>query len=174
MRVEKYYKLLEIIENSDYKVDLLAGNVISKKGIIGHIKYSKRSKIGLKVVSFWFKGKRYSYTVADVIMVCLGKITEKNCETAVVENISKNSKNTSIYNLRVITQNELCQIEHIKKIISAYPTEKYRFESYDTRKVWVIEQLKTNGKKPMQIHKITGYNYHTIKKYYYKGGLNEN
>ena len=170
MKLYKYIKLKEILADDKYYIDHNEGEIYSNKTRkkITRITYPPRSKIGIKVCCFCSEGKRYHYSVAGVIMADLGHITKSNCENVIVENISKNAENTRYDNLRIITQSELCKLEHITKAINIEHLKKYQFKPLLEAKKWLIKELKSIGKKPAEISEMTGYNIHTVKDYYYR------
>lgn len=170
MKLEKLLKLREILDCGTYSIDFTKCEIVNNNTgeYIGTVKRTGRSKTCLKVVGLWYEKKRHTYSVAEIIMVELGYITEKNCESVIVENIEKNAKYTHYSNLRLVTRNDLCKIEHIKKIISVKPLKKHWQKPLDSNKINDIIQLKIIGFRPKEISAITDVNENTVRKYFYK------
>lgn len=170
MKLEKFIKLKEILDYGTYSVDFTKCDIVNNNTgeYIGTVKKTGRSKTGLKVVGLYLDNKRHMFSVAEIIMVKLGYITEKNCESVIVENIEKNAKNTHYSNLRLVTRNDLCKIEHIKKIISVKSLQKHWQKPLEESKVNDIIQLKIIGFRPKEISQITDVNENTVRKYFYK------
>lgn len=170
MKLEKFLLLREIMSCGTYSIDFNKCEIVNNNTgeYIGYINYSKRSKTGVKIVSLWYEKKRYSFSVAEIIMSELGHITEKNCESVIVENIEKNAKNTHFSNLRIMTRSELCKLGHIKKIISVKSLKKHWQKPLEDSKVNEIIQLKIIGFRPKAISKITDINENTVRKYFYR------
>jgi hypothetical protein len=170
MKLEKLIKLKEILDYSHYSIDFNKCEIVNNNTgeYIGYIQKDGRSKTGLKIVGLWFEKKRYMYSVAEIIMIELGYITEKNCNSVIVENISKNARNTHFSNLRVVTRSQLCKLEHIKKIISVKPLMNHWQKPLDDEKINDIMQLKIIGFRATEISNITDINRNTVVKYYYR------
>lgn len=168
MTLEKYQMLQEILATGKYRVGA-DGEVYNERtgNKIGYISKSGRSKVGLKKVGLWYEGKKHEYTVAELVMVDIGIMKEKNCHM-VVENISKNAANTRIQNLRLLLRNDLCKIEHIKKIISGRHLIPYHFQPLANEKVDIIRKYKRFGCGPTLISELTGIKQSTVGKYYYR------
>lgn len=171
MNSEKMSTLKDILAKGTYSIQAWDGNIINNN--TGHIKNrfikTGRSKSGQMIVELWHEKKKHSYTVAELVAFEAGmydKIKEPEKYWACTKG---DVRNCGILNIEVRKKTDRLSELHIKKILTTKQLNPYKEKPIGQDFIKDVQEMK-QYMTPKQISEVMGYNYNTVKKYYYKIG----